>query len=67
MTAQDILAFRQSLDLSQQQLADALGVSQSAVCLWETGVTKPRPIVFRMLEVLRERASAGVKNNSASA
>lgn len=33
---------RERSGLSQQELAQALGVDQSAVCLWETGKTKPR-------------------------
>ena len=33
---------RERSGLSQQELAQALGVDQSTVCLWETGKTKPR-------------------------
>ena len=33
---------RERSGMSQQELAQALGVDQSAVCLWETGKTKPR-------------------------
>ena len=33
---------REKSGMSQQGLAQALGVDQSAVCLWETGKTKPR-------------------------
>ena len=33
---------REKSGMSQQELAQALGVDQSAVCLWETGKTKPR-------------------------
>ena len=33
---------REKSGLSQQELATALGVDQSTVCLWETGKTKPR-------------------------
>lgn len=47
-------AARESRGLSQQDLAQALGVDQSTVCLWETGKTKPRakllPKVARLLD-----------------
>lgn len=33
---------RQKAGLTQSQVAKALGVDQSAVCLWETGKTSPR-------------------------
>ncbi len=33
---------REKSGMSQQELAQALGVDQSTVCLWETGKTKPR-------------------------
>lgn len=33
---------RQKAGLTQSQVAKALGVDQSAVCLWETGKTFPR-------------------------
>lgn len=33
---------REKSGLTQKELADELGVDQSAVCLWETGKTQPR-------------------------
>lgn len=33
---------RERMGLTQKQIADAIGVDQSAVCLWETGKTFPR-------------------------
>lgn len=33
---------REQMNISQQFLADALGIDQSTVCLWETGKTMPR-------------------------
>lgn len=36
-----IRQFRERIGLSQKQLADALGIDPSAVCLWETGKTTP--------------------------
>lgn len=65
MTTTDIYTFRTTLGLSQQELADELGVTQAAVSQWESGTKQPRPIVFKMLEVLRDRAACGVKKISA--
>ena len=33
---------REQMNMSQQVLADSLGIDQSTVCLWETGKTMPR-------------------------
>ncbi len=35
-------ALRKSKDLSQEELAELLGVSSRQVCRWETGTSKPR-------------------------
>jgi transcriptional regulator with XRE-family HTH domain len=46
-------AARQSVGLSQQQLAGELSVSQPSVAAWEAGVNEPVPAtVFRAEEVL---------------
>jgi len=36
-----IFSWRKSLDLTQQDLADACGITVSAVSLWESGETQP--------------------------
>ena len=61
MSGTDIYEFRQSLGLSQSELADELGVSQPAVAQWETGATTPRGSVLKLLDVLRERQGAQKK------
>lgn len=33
---------REKSGMTQQEAAKAIGIDQSAVCLWETGKTKPR-------------------------
>ena len=39
--------------LLQKDVADALGVDKSTVCLWETGKTKPRAnILPKVAEIL---------------
>ena len=36
-----LIEMRNKKGLTQQQIADALGISQSAVAMWETGKTVP--------------------------
>ena len=64
---------REQMNISQQALADALGIDQSTVCLWETGKTMPRakllPKIARILnctvdELLVDNA---LPNNTSSA
>lgn len=33
---------REQCNITQKQLAEELGLDQSAICLWETGKTYPR-------------------------
>lgn len=37
-----IRQYRQKKGISQSQLADMLGVRQSTVAMWESGINKPR-------------------------
>lgn len=43
---------RRSKNLSQKDVASAVGVDQSAVCLWETGKTRPRASLLLKLAEL---------------
>lgn len=43
--------YRASVNLSQQQVADTLGISKSLVCLIESGKRKPGP---SLLPVIRD-------------
>lgn len=46
MTFSEIVKYaRQELNLSQEQLAHKLNISFSTVNRWETGKTKPLPII----------------------
>ena len=48
-----ILAGRREKGLTQQALADLVGVKQSTVCLWETGQCNPSvPTIKKLSEVL---------------
>jgi prephenate dehydratase len=49
---QHLRAARLAVGLSQQALADRLGVSQSTVALWETGKTAPRRAILPRLAAL---------------
>ena len=40
---------RKNAGLTQKQVAEAVGVDQSAVCLWETGRTAPRAALLLVL------------------
>ena len=42
ITPQILAALRVGLALTQAELAQRLGVSQSTVCLWEAGRRRPR-------------------------
>jgi DNA-binding transcriptional regulator YiaG len=55
--ADRVRALRERLGLTQQQLADELGVRQQTVSEWETGVYQPRGASARMLRVVAERTS----------
>lgn len=49
----NIRKIRRSIDMTQQELADAICVSPSAVSHWERGITHPRvPDLPRLAKVL---------------
>lgn len=47
MTA--IKEFREKADLTQLKLAEAVGVSQAAVAMWESGERKPDIIMLKRI------------------
>lgn len=51
-----LLSLRKQLGLSQQELANELGVRQQTVSEWETGVYRPRGASVRMIGIVAERA-----------
>lgn len=58
-----LVQWRQTLGYTQQQLADALGVSQNTVSRWESGI-KPigNPVMLRLaLERLRDKRRADIE------
>ncbi|KUN03945.1 hypothetical protein AQI95_21130 [Streptomyces yokosukanensis] len=47
-------AIREAADLSQQELADAIGVTRQAVSHWEAGIRTPRGIFLdRYIDAIR--------------
>ena len=44
-----IAALRQARGMTQQQLADALGIAQQSVARWETGEREPRVSTLRRI------------------
>lgn len=51
----DIKHARAALGLSQEELAERLGLHQTTVSLWESGERTPkRPVVFFIETLLRE-------------
>lgn len=54
--ADTIRALREHLQLTQAQLADALGTRQQTISEWEVGMYKPRGGMARLLSLVAERA-----------
>lgn len=55
MTGQDIVALRGKLDMTQAQLAKALGVSQGTVSEWEADKKRPRAVTRLKIERLQSK------------
>lgn len=51
-TPERIAELRRKLELSQDQLAEKLGVNRSNVSRWERGETRPRGPVCKLLDTL---------------
>lgn len=50
----DVIALRQRLGLSQEQLAEQCGVNRTAVCHWESGIRHPSGPSAKLLLILQE-------------
>ena len=55
--AEQVLALRQHLGMTQQELAEELNVRQQTVSEWETSQYRPRGASERLLSVVAERAA----------
>ena len=54
--ATSVRGLRRHLELTQDQLADELGVRQQTVSEWETGLYRPRGASNRLLSIIADRA-----------
>jgi DNA-binding transcriptional regulator YiaG len=55
-SAEEVRALRRHLGLSQDGLAEELGMRQQTVSEWETGRYRPRGASLRLLGMIAERA-----------
>ncbi len=53
-TRDRIITLRLALGLSQRQLGEKIGVTESAVRSWESGSRRPSGPALKMLEMLEE-------------
>ena len=59
--AQKIKALREHLGMTQQQLAEELGVRQQTISEWEVGMYQPRRSTSKYLALIAERAGFAYK------
>lgn len=55
MTPKDLVAFRERLELTQQDLADRLGVDRVTIARWETGTRAIPAYLWLALETVERR------------
>ncbi len=55
MKAEDIKKLRAKLHLTQQAMADKLGVARSTVARWEAGDKRPSQLAIRQLNRLKRK------------
>ena len=54
--AASVRGLRRHMDLTQEQLAEAMGVRQQTVSEWETGAYRPRGASIRLLSIIADEA-----------
>ncbi len=59
--AAKVKALREYLGLTQQQLAEELGVRQQTISEWEVGIYAPRRSTSKYLNLIAERAGFAYK------
>lgn len=57
MTGNELLTLRKQLELSQQSLAEKIGVDQGTVSKWESGKQSPSGPALKLLRQLSSEAS----------
>lgn len=56
MTGEEVRAIRKRLGLTQQELADKVGVARASVARWEIGAMGIRESAARLLRMLAKQA-----------
>ena len=54
--AVSVRGLRRHMELTQEQLAEAMGVRQQTVSEWETGAYRPRGASSRLLSIIADDA-----------
>ena len=57
MTPTEVKDLRKSLNMTQQELANVIGVDRVTVANWETGRKRPSPLAQRQLARLNRKAT----------
>ena len=58
MTNEAIRELRLALDMTQEQFAQAIGVSWCSISRWENGHAKPSRLAINKMKILREKRTA---------
>lgn len=61
MSGDDIRRARQEMSLTQDDLAEAIGVTRKTVSNWERGIAVPRTRLAALLKFLRLQQDEGVR------
>jgi len=54
MNAEEIKIMRSTLNMTQEKLAQILGVSWSSITRWERGLSKPSPLALQKIKSLEK-------------
>jgi type I restriction enzyme M protein len=60
----DIKTLRERLGYTQEELAQRLGISTSAISKWEQGLRKPSRLANREIERLLKKAGISLKEDT---
>ena len=59
-----IVALRQSLNMTQEEFAHAIGVTVSTVNRWENGHVEPSRLARKAMEILASQRDGGLDHHS---
>lgn len=66
MTKEDLVALRERLELTQQELADRLGVDRVTIARWETGTRAIPAFLGLALETVERRLTGKDRRRAGS-